>query len=150
MACGRRFGKSEAAVNEAIKHSINQGSICWIVAPTYQQSMINLRKLKRFIPQQIVLNINKSEKYIELINGSTIWIKSGDNPDTLRGEGINFLVIDEAAMVKKEAWEEALRPALSDTLGKAVFISTPKSMNWFFDLWVRGQDQEYPDYQYVF
>ncbi|MGP8322424.1 MAG: terminase large subunit domain-containing protein [Methanosarcinaceae archaeon] len=147
IAAGRRFGKSEAAVNEAIKSSMNQGSICWIVAPTFQQSMINLRKLKRFLPPEIIKNINKTEKYIELINGSTLWIKSADNPDNLRGEGINFLIVDEAAMVKKDAWEEALRPALSDTQGKAVFISTPKGMNYFHGLWTRGQDPEFTDYE---
>lgn len=147
LAAGRRFGKSEAAVNEAIKASTKPKSICWIVAPTYQQSMINLRKLKKFLPPEIIKNINKSEKYIELINGSTLWIKSGDNPDTLRGEGIDFLIIDEAAMVKREAWEESLRPALSDTKGKAIFISTPKGPNWFMDLWTRGQDPEYQDYE---
>jgi len=147
LAAGRRFGKSEAAVNEAIKASIKPNSICWIVAPTYQQSMINMRKLKKFLPQEIIKNVNKSEKYVELINGSTLWIKSGDNPDTLRGEGIDFLIADECAMIKREAWEEALRPALSDTQGKAVFISTPKGPNWFMDLWARGQDPEYPDYE---
>lgn len=147
IAAGRRFGKSEAAVNEVIKASVLSGSICWIVAPTYPQSMINLRKLKRFLPLELIKDVNKTEKYIELINSSTLWIKSGDRPDTLRGEGINFLIVDEAAMVKQDAWEEALRPALSDTQGRAVFISTPKGMNYFHGLWARGQDPEYSDYE---
>ncbi|MFH1282443.1 MAG: terminase family protein, partial [bacterium] len=149
LSSGRRFGKSEAAVNEAIKFAaMHPNSIIWVVAPVFAQSMINWRKFKKFIPPEIIKGApHLSEKYIELMNGSTIWIKSGDNPDNLRGEGIHFLIIDEAAMVKKEVWEEALRPALSDTAGKAVMISTPKGHNWFFDIWVRGQDSEFPDYQ---
>ena len=146
---GRRFGKSQAAVNEAIKIAVAlpQGSIIWVVAPVFAQAMINWRKFKFFLPKEIIKSVNKSEKYIELVNDSTIWIKSGDNPDTLRGEGIDLVIVDEAAMVKKDVWEEALRPALADKQGKGIFISTPKGHNWFFDMWTRGQDPEFPDYE---
>ena len=146
---GRRFGKSQAAVNEAIKIAVAlpPGSIEWVVAPVFAQAMINWRKFKFFLPKEIIKSVNKSEKYIELVNESTIWIKSGDNPDTLRGEGIDLVIVDEAAMVKKDVWEEALRPALADKQGKGIFISTPKGHNWFFDMWTRGQDPEFPDYE---
>lgn len=50
-------------------------------------------------------------------------------------------------MIKEETWQEALRPALSDKQGRAVMISTPAGHNWFFDLWVRGQDSAYANYQ---
>jgi len=100
-----------------------------------------------FLNYDLVDSINRSELRITFINGSELWFKSADNPDALRGRGIDFLVIDEAATVKREAWENALRPSLSDTSGKAVFISTPKGHNWFFELWTRGNDPEYPNYQ---
>ena len=118
---GRRFGKSHAAVNEAIKFAAQKpNSMIWVVAPVFAQAMINWRKFKYFLPKEIIKGpLHKTEKYIELINGSTIWIKSGDNPDTLRGEGIDLVIVDEAAMVKKEVWEEALRPALSDKRQRA-------------------------------
>lgn len=146
---GRRFGKSHAAVNEAIKFSVKKpNSMIWVVAPVFAQAMINWRKFKYFLPKELIKGeLHMTEKYIELINGSSIWIKSGDNPDTLRGEGIDLVVVDEAAMVKREVWEEALRPALSDKQGKGIFISTPKGHNWFFDMWTRGQDPEYKDYE---
>lgn len=149
MSSGRRSGKSQAAVNEAIKlvSKLPPGAIIWVVAPVFAQAMINWRKFRYFIPKEIIKSINKSEKYIEFINGTTVWIKSGDNPDTLRGEGIDLVVVDEAAMVKKDVWEEALRPALSDKKGKGIFISTPKGHNWFFDMWTRGQDPEFQDYE---
>lgn len=100
-----------------------------------------------FINYSLTRQINRSELYIEFVNGSQLWFKSADNPDALRGRGIDFLVVDEAAMVKSEAWLNALRPSLSDTQGKAVFISTPKGHNWFFELWTRGKDPKFSDYQ---
>jgi hypothetical protein len=148
IAAGRRFGKSQAAVNEAIKFGAKKNNATiWIAAPVYSQAMISWRMIKEFLPQELIKELHLSEKYLELINGSSIWIKSADNYNNLRGEGIDFLVIDEAAMVAKEAWEEALRPALSDKQGKAVFISTPKGNNWFFEMWTRGQDPQFPQYK---
>jgi hypothetical protein len=73
-------------------------------------------------------------------NGGEVWVRSADRPDSLRGEGLDFLVMDECAFISEQAWTEALRPALSDRLGKALFISTPKGRNWFWRLWVQGQD----------
>lgn len=148
LAAGRRFGKSQAAANEVIKVACtHKKSTSWIVAPIFPQAMISWRMIKQLMPQELIMETHLTEKYIELINDATIWIKSADNPDNLRGEGISFLVVDEAAMVKREAWEEALRPALSDKQGKAVFISTPKGHNWFFELWTRGQDPQFPQYK---
>jgi hypothetical protein len=65
-------------------------------------------------------------------------IRSADNPDSLRGEGLDFCVMDECAFMKKEAWTEAIRPSLSDRQGKALFISTPKGRNWFWENYQNG------------
>ena len=100
-----------------------------------------------FLNRELVNYTNRSEMYVEFINGSQLWFKSADNPDALRGRGLDFLVVDEAATVKREAWENVLRPSLSDTQGKAVFIGTPKGHNWFFDLWTRGNDPAYTEYK---
>ena len=69
-------------------------------------------------------------------------VRSADNPDSLRGEGLDFVVMDECAFMQKEAWTEAIRPALSDRLGKALFISTPKGRNWFWENYQRGINGE--------
>lgn len=148
LACGRRFGKTTAAAYEALRFAAKNGrSTVWIVAPTYAQSMIMWRKLFEFLPPELLAEVNRSERYARLVNGSTIWVKSAEKYDHLRGEGIDFLIVDEAAMVKKEAWEEALRPALADKQGSAVFISTPKGKNWFYELFLRGQSPDFPEYQ---
>ena len=148
LAAGRRFGKTQAACYEAVQRAIIQpGAVVWIVAPIFGQAMISWRMIRQFMPLPLVKDYHLTEKYVELKNGSTIWIKSGDNPDNLRGEGLDFLVVDEASMIHEDVWQEALRPALADKQGSAVIISTPKAHNWFFDLWTRGQDPEYTDYQ---
>jgi Terminase-like family. len=85
---------------------------------------------------------------IEFQNRSLVSFRSAEKYDNLRAEGIHRLVIDEAARVEKEAWESVLRPALSDTKGDAMFITTPKGRNWFYSLWLMGQrPDEFPDYR---
>ena len=59
-------------------------------------------------------------------------IRGADRPDSLRGDGLDFVVLDEFACMRPEAWEEVLRPALSDRLGRALFIRTPKGRNHFY------------------
>jgi hypothetical protein len=98
--------------------------------------------LKTLPPDAIAANY-KSTRRIELTNGSAIEFKSADRFDNLRGARVDFLVVDEAAMVDREAWEPTLRPMLSDTQGRAMFISTPRWHNWFYELFIRGQDSQY-------
>jgi phage terminase large subunit-like protein len=83
-------------------------------------------------------------------NGGEVSVKSADNPDSLRGEGLNLAVCDEHAFMKPEAWNEALRPALSDKLGRALFISTPRGRNHFWELYQRGVrgDDDYQSFYY--
>jgi phage terminase large subunit-like protein len=79
---------------------------------------------------------------VTLPGGGFVAVRSADNPDSLRGEGLDFVVMDECAFMQREAWTEAIRPALSDRLGKALFISTPKGRNWFWENYQRGINGE--------
>ena len=69
--------------------------------------------------------------------GGWVQVKSADNPSTLRGEGLDLVIVDETAHISKfmEAWQQSLRPALSDRKGSAIFISTPKGYNHFWELY---------------
>lgn len=149
VVCGRRFGKTLACANEIVQFALEKNnSVCWWVAPTYQQSMIAYRMVENaIIKTGLIVDNLKSEKRILLKNKSSINFKSADNFDALRGEGVDFLIIDEAAMIDREAWEQAIRPTLSDKNGKALIVSTPKGRNWFYELFMRGQDELYPDYK---
>lgn len=116
-----------------------RGQHVWWVAPTYSLAFQPWRLLKRWLADHWDHKL-ESEHYIELPNGGSITVKTAENPDLLRGVGLDFVVIDEAAFVAEEAWTAALRPALSDRRGKALLISTPRGRNWFWRLFALGQD----------
>ena len=141
LAAGRRFGKTRLGVNESIEVAA-AGGRSWWVAPTYKMSEVGWRPLKRIVSRIPGAEVKNGDRMVMLPGGGEVWIRSADNPDTLRGEGLNFVVLDECAFQKPEVWKEALRPALSDTLGRALFISTPRGRNWFWDLYLYGQAGE--------
>ena len=136
--CGRRFGKTHLAIRELCKFARYPERECWFVAPTYRQAkQIVWRKLKqRLIDLKWANKINESELSIILKNGSTISLKGADNHDSLRGVGLDFIVLDEFADIDPEAFYETLRPTLSDKEGSALFIGTPKGIgNWAHELY---------------
>lgn len=145
VIAGRRFGKTHFAVRQLCKYAAEPDQTVWYVAPSYRQAkMIAWKKLRqKLIELRWAKKINETELSIELKNGSTISLKGADNYDSLRGVGINFLVIDEFADINPDAWYETLRPTLSDTGGRALFIGTPKGMNWAKDLYDLAE--QYPE-----
>ena len=145
VVAGRRFGKTHLAIRELCFHAKEPDREIWYVAPTYKQAkMIAFKSLrKRLLQLRWVSKINETNLSFELKNGSTISLKGADNYDSLRGIGLDFLVLDEFADIDPEAWYETLRPTLSDKQGSALFIGTPKGMNWAHDLWTNSD--AYPD-----
>lgn len=147
IACGRRWGKTELAAYEASDELGEPGTLVWWVAPTYDIADIGFEAVKEQLPPgSIEAKKRTKPKRYELANGSTISFRSADREDSLRGEGLDLLIIDEAAMVPNRAWQNELRPTLSDTLGDMIAISTPKGRNWFREWFERGQS---PDYEHV-
>lgn len=135
--CGRRFGKTHLAIRELAKYARQPDQRVWYVAPTYRMAkQIVWKKLKKkLLSINWVKKVNEQDLTLELVNGSEISLRGADNYDSLRGVGLNFLVLDEAADIDKEAWYEVLRPTLSDTGGHALFLGTPKGMNWFKEIY---------------
>ena len=133
--CGRRWGKTTlslvASVDQALK-----GLKVWVIFPVYPQALeswLNLKSLVMQLPENYA-EVREVEKRIVLKNGGSIQIKSANKPESLRGAGgISLIIFDEVAYMEKETWD-TVRPILSDSLGKAIFISTPNGMNWFYEL----------------
>ena len=139
--CGRRFGKTFLSIRELCYAARLPRQTVWYVAPTYKQAkQIVFRPLKeRLLELRWVKKINETNLEIELKNGSVIGLRGADNYDSLRGVGLDFLVLDEFADIKPEAWYETLRPTLSDKQGRALFIGTPKGIgNWSYDIYNKG------------
>jgi hypothetical protein len=137
LAAGRRFGKTSLGGTLCLRTAL-EGGRAWWVAPTFPLAQVGWRVLKvlsRKIPR---IEIREADRMVVLPGGGEIQVKSADNPDSLRGTGLDGVVLDEAAYVKEEAWTESLRPALPDRQGWALFISTPDGLNWFHRLYERA------------
>ncbi|HAS92941.1 MAG TPA: hypothetical protein DCS12_12275, partial [Clostridiales bacterium] len=140
LNCGRRWGKTQCAIAEGLKLSFKVPSQRgWIVAPTYPLSQEDWRTLKEIVPGRLIKDELKAERKFVFLNNSEIEFKSADNEASLRGAGLNWVILDEAARIKEDSWN-ALRPALSDKQGRGIFISTPKGKNWFYRIYLKGKD----------
>lgn len=148
VACGRRWGKSEMAAHEALKHALETpGATVWWVAPSYDQAnAYGFDKVKPLASPDVLVDIKRTKpRAFEFGNGSVISFRSAEREDSLRGPGLDFLVIDEAGSVPERAWTDELRPALSDTLGEMLAIGTPRGRNWFYRWFQRGQNRDNED-----
>jgi len=139
LACGRRWGKTRLGSLKCVTIGLCGGRAWW-VAPSYPMSNVGWRLIKQLAVVIPGTELRQSERSIIFPGGGSVQIKSADKPDSLRGEGLDYLVMDECAFIKEDAWSEALRPALADRKGGALFISTPKGINWFFRIHNSGAD----------
>ena len=147
LSAGRRWGKTWLGSALCFDCALRGGRAWWI-APTYGDTHYGLRGLTelRYQTRDLVnVEYRAGDRCFLFPKGGEVWIKSANN--SLRGEGLNLAILDEAAYIQEAAWTKAIRPALSDREGDAMFISTPAGRNWFWRYWQRGQDPEYPDFQ---
>lgn len=141
VCIGRRGGKTTLAAEEIKGKAIAKPTRIAYIAPTYQQARdIAWEMLKKELTGAIK-NINESRLEIrtKTLKGgeSLIVLRGWESIETMRGQQYDFFVIDEVAMMRNFwlAWQEVLRPCLTDTRGSALFISTPKGFNHFYDLY---------------
>ena len=134
----RRCGKTVACINDLIVKALlenKQHAQYAYIAPFYSQAKsVAWRYLERF-SEPVMVKANQSELWVELINGARIRLFGADNPDALRGNFLDGVVLDEMADMKPSVWGEIIRPLLADRLGWATFIGTPKGHNAFYDIY---------------
>lgn len=145
--CGRRAGKSTLTAVEMIRFTHDTPkSIVWYIAPTYKQAkQIMWQMLAEMVPKAMISKTNETELVIYLKNGSMIYLKGADNPDSLRGVKIDLAVFDEVAFFARwqEVWK-VIRPTLADSQANCWFISTPNGFNHFYSLSLNdGEDWKY-------
>jgi hypothetical protein len=175
-AAGRRFGKSHYAAvklsEEAMRttkdyvdaegnvrvYALTQEHGVYYVAPTFDQAKrIMWPKLFELLGHAkdggLIANFNINDGWIQLVgSGRKIYIKGADNPDSLRGIALSYVVLDEFADMKPDTWDTIVEPALMDVQGAALFIGTPKGKNHFYQLFMnalhhgRGGDQPKTDW----
>lgn len=142
VACGRRFGKTEVGKMAILAHALD-GNVCWWLAPTYQMTNDVWRDLRRLVRGLQGVAINQTERRIVFLrSGGEIAVRSTHLPDNLRGAGLDFVVLDEAAFMEPDVWREVVRPMLLERRGSALFLSTPYGRNWFWEIYQMGIDPE--------
>lgn len=141
VAAGRRCGKSRLSAITLLIEALNcpDGSSVMYVAPTLGQARSIIWDLLHELGRPVIKSSHVNNLEITLINGKKILIRGADNPDSLRGVSLVYLVLDECAFIKQDVWEKILRASLSDRKGRALFISTPSGRNWFYDVFKLGQ-----------
>lgn len=146
VVAGRRWGKTQCAKASIIKAARKKRQLIWYVAPTYRMAkQIMWTDLVDSIPRPWIKRLNETVMRIELVNGTVIELKGADKPDSLRGVGLHYLVLDEFQDMRPEVWTAVLRPTLASTGGHALFIGTPKAFNHLYELWSLGQKQDLRD-----
>jgi len=149
VCCGRRFGKTRLAVLIALAEMLQGGSVLWI-APTHDKAMIGWRLFEELVAQIPGVTVQRGNGRIEY-NGGWIAVRSADTEGGLRGEGLSLVVVDEAAHIRdlERIWQQELRPSLTDRKGRAVFISTPRGFNYFYDLFkMPERDADWQSWQF--
>tara|TARA_Y100001938_G_scaffold28132_1_gene37846 strand:+ start:2517 stop:3830 length:1314 start_codon:yes stop_codon:yes gene_type:complete len=145
MVCGRRFGKTTASAMEATYYASQPNKRIWLVGLSYDKADLMFREIWQKMVvghQNDIIRASEKDRFIKFKWGTVVEAKSADNPDSLVGEGLDLLIIDEAAKVKRKIWDMYLSPTLSDRKGKAIFITTPEGFNWVYDLYLLGKDDE--------
>ena len=151
LCCGVRWGKSLCAAMEAIAAALEprKRSMGWVVAPSYELADKVYREIVIIAAEHLrhrIVTLRDSDRKLVLRNlsggVSEIRAKSADNPTSLLGEGLDWLIVDEASRLKPAVWQSFLSQRLIDKKGWALLISTPKGKGWFYEMFMRGKQRE--------
>lgn len=143
LAClPRRAGKDIAALNLCIRQCLRKVCVVYYCFPTYSQgkkviwdSVTNSgERFLSYIPEELIASSNSQEMKIRFTNGSLLQIVGSDNIDSLVGTNPQGIVYSEYALQDPRAYQ-LLRPILVANDGWALFISTPRGKNHFFELY---------------
>ncbi len=147
LACGVRWGKTKCAVMEVVAALLeprDRDTLGWVVGPDHTVADRILRQahavLEARVPRRIInyknhaLRIHNLAGRVAVAEG-----RSGENPASLLGEGLDWLVVDEAARLKDEIWNEHLSQRLVERRGWALILSTPRGKSWFYASFKLGQ-----------
>ena len=142
LNAGRQSGKTALAQQQAIywAGSLAKKTIYWVSPTQGQTSKVYKQILEMIVETPLIKSHKGSMGDTEIVfsNNSIIKFRSSAQEDSLRGETIEYLIIDEAAFVKESVFQEILLPMLNVRGKKCLIISTPKGKNWFFYQYQRG------------
>lgn len=154
---GRRWGKSlmgakESEVTAFIKNKLGEPMRGWIVGPQYTDCEKEFRfiynSLKALgvdqVSHKFLKNVENGNMHIETNWGWDLQCRSAAHPETLVGEGLDFVLMVEAGRLKRSMFTQYIRPALSDKRGWSLMTGVPEiatDVSLLYWGYQRGQDQ---------
>jgi len=151
--CGRRFGKSQATGHKMTEKMFVPETMNWIVGPTYKLGEKEFRvvwddfkRLNLLDKCRKAYNKVQGNMFIQTPWDSRLEVVSAEKQESLVGEGLNHVIMSEAAKHKMSTWQMYIEPALSDRRGSADFPSTPQGFNWYKGLFDMGKHPGFPEY----
>lgn len=152
--CGRRFGKTLMAAHIFVKKARKERQMLWWIAPTYKVVKRGYAEVLKQLPEGVLAHAPPPDTnfdagrpaILRFKNGTRMEFYSAERPEGMLGAGVDYAVMDEAAIMPSRIWNQIVRPTLMDRLGGALMISTPRGRNWFYKCWLQGQDPEQRDW----
>ncbi len=145
ICAGRRGGKSAVAAYFSLRELLKDNKRIWVVAPTYELSGKVFNYVAKWFgmvaPSQKGWISRRVPMKIETPWGSELNCKSTDSPESLLGEEVDLLIVDEAAKISRNVYEQYLFPVTASRQGRSIFISTPWGKNWFYEKWIQLKEE---------
>ncbi len=143
IVCHRFFGKTIEMINficdKALASTQPLSKYAYIAPLREQAKAIVWDAFKYYLSYLPDVVYNEAELKITMPNGSVILVRGADNPDALRGNHLNGVVLDEVAQMPDSIWSKVIRPAVESKRGWACFIGTPAGKNLFYDLYIKNK-----------
>lgn len=143
-ALGRQVGKSWFAKYTLLERANNRKQTCMWVAPAIPAARSHWKNLVALITNSDlpVKKISQAAKEIHFYGGGSISIRSAIEPDNIRGETLDYLVMDEAAFYREGeyVWWQVLMPMITASRGIVLMATTPNGRNWVYEAYKSGQD----------
>ncbi len=150
LMCGRRFGKTTLGIERVVDAAVRGLPVAWF-APTYKLLLEVWRDVEQTF-EPVIASSSVQERQIRVAGGGVIDFWSLEHVDAGRGRKYGRVIVDEAGVVRdlETAWQQAIRPTLTDLKGDAWFLGTPKGRRYFWSLYQRGQsgDAEWMSWRY--
>jgi phage terminase large subunit-like protein len=152
LDCGRRFGKDIIERNYAIEGALADEPVAWY-EPEYKSLLENWSWMCKTL-HPLIKRKSEQEKRLDLSTGGYIEMWSLQDKDASRGRHYKRVIINEAAKIPtlEYSWNAVIRVTLADLRGGAMLGSTPHGLNYFKNLFDRGNDPleaEWSSFQYT-
>jgi hypothetical protein len=154
---GRRWGKTLLGGKESetfafMRNFRGEPMRGWIVGPEYTDCEKEFRVLhdtfKKLdidkVSSKFLNNTENGNMHIKTRWGFDIECRSARHPESLVGEGLDFVLLVEAGRHRRSTFTEYIRPAISDKRGVSLMSGVPEDMSensllyWAYN---RGQDK---------